>query len=118
MASTRSLNTRGNYHLEQWSNGKLSSYNTFVPFAMSDKTYLAGDGLTSGQLPDTQLAENPKDIESFLFGIGANNMVAPKAPVEPRLKTLQELTFMDRRVPLIMPEKFTVQSDQRPFLMR
>lgn len=118
MASTRSLNTPGNYCLEQWSNGKISTYNTFTPFAIAEKTYLAGDGLNPGQIPDTQLAENPKDIESFLFGIGANNMVAPKPPVNPQLKRLQEATFIDRRIPLIMPENLTVQSDQRPFLMK
>lgn len=118
MASTRSRNTPGNYCLEQWSNGKNSSYNTYVPYAFAETTLLAGDGLMSGRIPETELSGNSKDIESFLFGIGSTNLVQPKEPVKPDLKQLNELNLIDRRVPLLMPKKLTVQNDQRQYHMK
>ena len=76
---------------------------------------LAGDGLIQGHLPDTELAKNPNDIESFLFGIGSTNLVNPQTPVNPELKKHDSLSIVDRKVPLIMPKDLILEADQRPF---
>jgi hypothetical protein len=45
-------------------------------------------------------------------------LVQPKEPVKPDLKQLNELNLIDRRVPLLMPKKLTVQNDQRQYPMK
>ena len=117
MASTRSRNTPGNYCLEEWSYGKQSSYCTYKEYAIASPTLMAGDGLVQGRLPDTELSGNPKDIESFLFGIGSTNLVSPQAPVHPELKQINSLAIMTK-VPLIMPRDLVVQNDQRQYPMK
>ena len=76
---------------------------------------MAGNGLIQGHLPDTELAKNPNDIESFLFGIGSTNLVNPQTPVTPELKKHESLSIVDRKVPLIMPKDLILEADQRPF---
>lgn len=114
MTSTRSRNTPGNYCLEQWSYNKRSSYNTYKDYAFAPTTLLPGDGLVGGRIPETELASNPKDIESFLFGIGSSNMVQAQAPVNPQLKFIPSLSIMQKG-PLIMPVDLSVQNNQRPY---
>lgn len=116
MASTRNLNTPGDYCMEQWSFGKQSSYCTYKEYAFASPTLLAGDGLLQGRIPETELAGNSKDIESFLFGIGSTNLVSPQAPVKPELKFIPSLAIMNK-VPLIMPANLVVQNNQRQYPM-
>ena len=115
MASTRSLNTPGNYTVEQHSFQRNVDYLLNKDYGELGTTYAAGDGLIQGHLPDHKLAGNPKDIESELFGIGSTNLVTPKPPVIPELKHLQALSNVDRPIPLIMPQSFEPAPDQRPF---
>lgn len=115
MASTRNKNSRGNYCLEQRAFEQQIHYTTNREYAFAPRTMNPGAGLLQGQLPDTALSGNPNDIESFLFGIGSTNLVDPKGPLKPELKQLPELSIVDRKVPLIMPQKFVVEEDQRPF---
>lgn len=115
MASTRSLNTPGNYTVEQRSFQRNVDYLLNKDYGELGTTYAAGDGLIQGHLPDHKLAGNPKDIESELFGIGSTNLVTPKPPVTPELKHLQALSNVDRPIPLIMPQSFEPAPDQRPF---
>ena len=117
MSSTRSRNTPGNYCIEEWSYNKQSAYSTYKDYAFATPTYLAGDGLVQGRIPDTELANNPKDIESFLFGIGSTNLVTPQAPVKPELKHIPSLDIM-KKIPLIMPINLVVHNDQRQYPMK
>ena len=117
MASTRSINCPGNYCVEQWSYNKQSAYSTYKEYAFADRTLLPGDGLLGAQIPDTELSGNPKDIESFLFGIGSTNLVTPQAPLHPELKQMQSLAIMTK-VPLIMPKDLVIQNDQRQYPMK
>lgn len=115
MASTRNKNTPGNYSLEQWSFQRQSDYSTYKQYAFATPTALPGHGLLGARIPETEMANNPQDIESMLFGIGSTNLVEPQSPVQPNLKSLPELSIVDRRVPLILPKQLVVQKDQRPY---
>ena len=117
MASTRSRNTPGDYCVEQRSYQQQSSYTTDRNYAFATPTLLAGDGLLAGQVPDTELSGNPKDIESFLFGIGASNLVAPQTPVNPELKFIPSLSIMNKPQ-LFMPADLIIQNDQRQYPMK
>jgi len=86
MASTRNKNTPGDYQAQQKSYIQQVDYCTNKEYALATPTLLAGSGLIQGRLPDTELANNPNDIESFLFGIGSTNLVNPQTPVKSRVK--------------------------------
>ena len=120
MASTRSINCPGNYCVEQWSYNKQSAYSTYKDYAFASQTLLPGDGLLGAHIPDSELAGNPKDIESFLFGIGSTNLVTPQAPLQPELKPLESMKSLSimTKVPLIMPRDLVVQNDQRQYPMK
>jgi hypothetical protein len=113
MASTRTKNTPGDYQLEQWSFAQNVGYNTAAHYGRPEQTYLPGDGLLAGNVSRTQLSNNSCDIESMLRGIGANNLVTPRASTVPMIAPLQSLSIMDR-IPLLVPAPLVVQSNQRP----
>ncbi len=120
MASTRNINYPGNYCAEQWSYNKQSAYSTYKDYAFANQTLLPGDGLLGARIPETELAGNPKDIESFLFGIGSTNLVTVQAPVHPELRPLETMKCLSimNKVPLIMPKDLVVQNDQRQYPMK
>ena len=117
MASTRNRNTPGDYNTRQKSFMMQVEHVTNKSAAISENTMYAGNGLLQGRMPDTELSSNPNDIESFLFGIGSTNLLTPQQPVKPEFKSLSDLSIVDRRVPLIMPENLTVRKDQRPYFI-
>jgi hypothetical protein len=115
MASTRSKNTPGDYFIEQKAYKQQIDYKTNIEYGIANRTLDAGHGLIQGKLPNVELAGNPNDIESELFGIGSTNLVTPKPPVNPEIKQRKALSIVDRQVPLIMPRNLEIQADQRPF---
>jgi len=112
MASTRNKNQQGDYRVEQLANNQQLSYNTNKEYGIAKQTYLAGDGLIQGRVPDHLLARNPQDIESFLFGINSTNLVKPQGPLSAQLKCISSASIINK-VPLIMPDDLNMQPDQR-----
>ena len=115
MASAGLKNTAGNYNAEVRENNQTLDYTTNKEKMYVDPSYLAGDGLIQGHMPDSTLAYNPTNIESFLFGIGSNNLVHPQHTFDAELKILQPLSIVDRKVPLILPKPLQPLPNQRPF---
>ena len=90
MASTRNKNTAGNYCLDQRQYSQMQKWALYEN-GSSGKAYdtkLAGNGFNPGQMPWTTLSHNPADIESFLFGINATNLVTPAPCLVPELKSV------------------------------
>jgi hypothetical protein len=77
MASTRSKNTPGNYCLEQRAVQQGAAYLVDRDYAYATPTLMAGNGLLQGRMGNAVLAQNPQDVESFLFGINSTNLVTP-----------------------------------------
>lgn len=116
MASTRSKNTPGNFYLKQQSTQHGASYVTDRQYAYPQQVLMAGTGVLQGYMGNAVLAQNPQDIESFLFGIGANNLITPAAsPFQAQVVDHSSLTILDRRVPLVMPADLVVPNDQRQY---
>ena len=115
MASTSNKNTPGNYLQEQKSYKQQLDYSTNKEYGVLDPTYRAGKGLIQGHLPDTELAKNPKDIESWLFGIGSTNLVTPQGSLNAEVRNIPALSIVDREPPLVMPQDLVIPGDQRPF---
>lgn len=115
MASTRNKNASGNYELEQKQYYEKRIYNTYIHSAngMPVIPYHPGDGLLPTRMAPTELSNNSRDIESFLFGINSTNLVNPTKEPTPELKPLQSLSVI-KKTPLIMPETFVAITHQRP----
>ena len=80
MASTRNINTPGNYKLEEQKNCQHEKYTLYQnsSYGQAYNPKLAGIGLLPGQVPWNQLSNNPVNTESFLFGINSTNLVNPE----------------------------------------
>jgi hypothetical protein len=116
MASTRNLNTLGNYNLEQKQYRDMETY-TLYPnsqYGAAYSTMLPGNGVNPGQVPWNKLSNNAVQIESFLFGINSTNLVQAQAPLVPELKKLETANFFER-TPVFIPEPLVVEKSQRPF---
>lgn len=116
MASTRNINTRGNYNLEQREYKQMENY-TLYPnsqYGAAYNTKMPGNGVNPAQIPWNQLSYNAPDIESFLFGINSTNLVNPAECFHPELKTLPAANFFTKEKVLI-PEPLVIQKHQRPF---
>jgi hypothetical protein len=115
MASTRNINTPGDYELEQTAiNRQFDSLTyTYAANGRPHLNYLAGNGLLMGSMPSRQLSDNYCDIDSYLKGIGSTNLVKPLAPVIPQLLSLKSLNIIETPV-LQIPKPLVVEPNQRP----
>ena len=116
MASTRNINTPGNYCLEESSFRQSSNYTLYAnsQYGAAYDTQLPGNGLNPGQMPDNKLSNNSTDIESFLFGINSTNLVNPAPCFKPELKNLSTANLY-KKEPTIMPIPLVIDTNQRPF---
>jgi hypothetical protein len=71
-----------------------------------------GDGLLTGRIGNPQLSRNAVEIESFLYGVGANNLVHPKSSVVPEINELRSLNIIDR-LPVYLPQPLIIEKGQR-----
>lgn len=115
MASTRNKNTQGNYCLDQRQYSQMQNWSLYEnsSHGKAYDTKLSGTGLNPGQMPWTTLSHNPADIESFLFGINATNLVNPSPNLTPELKCLESANLFKMR-DTIMPVPLVVPKNQRP----
>ena len=115
MASTRNINTPGNYNLEQRQFKESAGYTLFPnsQYGAAYNTKLPGNGLLPAQIPWNKLSYNAADTESFLFGINSTNLVNPAPPLTPQLKCLQTVNVFKSK-PVIMPVPQAIPKFQRP----
>jgi hypothetical protein len=116
MSSTRNRNNMADYQQESKSYQHAIDHMTLPISREAATNHFAGNGLLMGRMANHSLSKNACDIESQLFGIGSTNLVAPKATVENKPKSLQSLNVMER-TPLIIPAPLKVASNQRPYPM-
>jgi hypothetical protein len=116
MASTRNKNMPNDYCLQQRSYMDSRNYAEYT-YSQVGRAYnnaLPIMGITPSHMPREAFSRNSVEIESALFGINSTNLVTPEKPVNPELTNLPEISYFDR-LPVYMPEKLVVQTDQRPF---
>jgi len=115
MSSTRNINTRGNYQLQQRQFNESKQYSLYVnsPYGEAYNTNLAGVGLLQGYTPCNKLSANPIETESFLFGINSTNLVnpAPQFHAEPLYPSYVDIYKPN---PTIMPNPLVIEKN-RPF---
>jgi hypothetical protein len=118
MASTRNKNYSGNYCLEQKQFANSAQY-TLYPnsqYGAAFDTMMPGNGVNPGQIPWNQLSNNAVQIESFLFGINATNLVNP-APhhITPELIHHGTVNFFEKSKIVQVPQPLVIEKKQRPF---
>jgi hypothetical protein len=116
MTSTRNINTRGDYSLEQEHYGLARFYNGYIHAAQgcAYQNSIPTIGITPSHMPRGTLSNNPIDIESALFGINSTNLVNPQKPIKPDLKKIPTSVFFDR-LQVHMPKPLVVEHNQRPY---
>lgn len=118
MASTRNKNTPGNYALEK--NAYLKRHTSIMythsPQGQAYQTNLPGDGLLPARIAASNLSENSCAVESYLFGIGSTNLETPQPPLQFKPNPLYSLHVMEK-TPMVMPEKFGIEAEQRPMYL-
>ena len=117
MASTRNINTAGNYCLEERQYQHAQHYVLYKHSAYGEAfdTKNPGLGLNPAQIPWNKMSQNPADIESFLFGINANNLVKPEKPLTARLIYLPSENLV-QPLRVCIPTPLYIQKNQRPFI--
>jgi len=116
MASTRNINTPGNYCLEEKQYKHFENY-TLYPnsqYSAAYDTKLPGTGLLPAQIPWNKLSYNAPDIESFLFGINSTNLVNPAPCLVPELAKINSANIYKKQTTYI-PEPLVIEKNQRPF---
>jgi hypothetical protein len=123
MASTRNKNSTCNYKQEMHQYRENQQYTLYEhsSHGIAFETRWAGMGLNPGQIPSSQLASNPVDIESFLFGVGSTNLIencaksgCVTASLNPELKSLYQFNLYDDKKP-ILPNPMIHPLHERPF---
>lgn len=116
MASTRNINTPGDYCLQQRQFKLSEQYNEYTnsQYGEAYNTAIPSLGITPSHMPRNTLSSNPIEIESCLFGINSTNLVKHQPEVKPQLKTVPMKSYFNK-TPLIMPKDLVVYKNQRPF---
>lgn len=116
MASTRNINTPGDYCLQQRQFKLSEQYNEYAnsQYGSAYSPAIPCLGITPSHMPRNTLSSNPIEIESCLFGINSTNLVNHQPEVKPQLKTVPMKSYFNK-TPLIMPKDLVVYKNQRPF---
>jgi hypothetical protein len=116
MAATRNKNTPGNYCLDQKQFSDRLVYTTYVNSSHGEAfdTRTPGNGLLPGQIPWNKMSSNAPDVESFLFGINATNLVNPAPCFVPDLTQLHDANIFKKET-IYIPEPLVIEKNQRPF---
>jgi|688.fasta_scaffold307943_3 hypothetical protein len=114
MASTRNINTLGDYSLQQSGNNYVFNNGIDINRIYSQNFY-PGNGLLPAAYPLNITCTNQINIESELFGIGSTNLINPKINKEtPNFTNIQHIDFT-KRLPIYLPEPIIVNTNERPF---
>ncbi len=116
MTSTRNINSRGDYSLEQHYYALGRSYNNYKHSSQgcAFTPSIPSIGITPNHMPRGTLSHNPIDIESMLRGINSTNLVNPQKPIKPQLKQIPTSEFFDR-LKVHMPKPLVIENNQRPY---
>lgn len=93
MAGTRNKNMYSDYCTEQFACTKQEQWLMNSTACINNRPAFPCAGINVQRLPSTILSNNPVDIESQLYGIGANNYIFPVNKVTPDLVQLPGVCF-------------------------
>lgn len=116
MASSKNINSKGNYALEQASLQKNYQYQIAPFYGAPLHMSIGNAGIGVPKYTINTMASNGVDIESHLFGINSTDLERPQVCVNPQLKPVPVTYFYDRNG-VIMPKPLVVEKNQRPMFL-
>ena len=116
MACTRDNNSWGNYYLEAKGKRKIRDSILFenAPNGHASVCAFPMYGNPS-KLPADNLAKNHVDIETYLLGIGSNDLVQKRGELYPQFIKQPTIQFFDQKACVLSPG-VSIQKNQRPFI--
>ena len=114
MASTRNYNTYSDYCLHT---DQVQRQQNWILDNTSRAHHLPAmpcAGVLLPAMPASVLSKNSVEVESYLYGISANNFINPVPTPVLETRKLPCVKFFDR-TPLFIPKLPTAPADQRPF---
>jgi hypothetical protein len=116
MSSTRNINTKNDYCIQQRIFQDAETYKSYAN-SSSGKAYknnLVDLGINPSHMPSEVLSNNAIDIESQLYGIHSTSLVGNSFKTTPELKHLDNISFFNK-VPFYRENKLYVKTNERPF---
>lgn len=113
MASTRNLNTPGDYLLEKKLNNDIIQQRMYNGYGINNQAGFFRDGVNPSKMDSSHFSSNSTDIESMLRGIGSTNMEGPSFSVAPLFKPIGETSYFDK-IPMVMPKSYYHSTLERP----
>jgi len=114
MASTRDINSKGNYQQEQ---KQLSHFRDNLAYYNSPNGHAYNTAFPEhyrqGYIPADNFTHNSIDVESSLFGIGSSNLEETQKSVVPQFKQIPTVSFF-KTPEIIKGKKFKHLDNQRP----
>jgi hypothetical protein len=118
MALDINKNTPGNYRLYVKGNDEMvdNYFYSHNPWANPTQILFAGNGLVQGKMHANVLSKNDIDIDSYLRGIRANDLVNRPFTVVPELVPPTTLNVTSK-LPQILPQPLVVSRENRPMYL-
>jgi hypothetical protein len=118
MAFDNNKNTPGDFCMHVRNNEDIISNSLYPHSAWGNPTHilLPGNGLLAGPMHADVLCRNFADIESFLRGIRANDLVNGPFSVVAEMEKLKTLDIIKKQAP-IMPKPLVVSRENRPMYL-
>jgi hypothetical protein len=118
MAMDNNKNTPGDFRMFVKSNEDIITNSLYTHSAWGNPTriLLPGDGLLAGPMHADVLCKNFADIESFLHGTRANDLVNGPFIVVAELEKPKTLDIINKKAP-IMPKPLVVSRENRPMYL-
>lgn len=113
MASTRNLNTPGDYLLEKQLNQGILQQRLYDGFGTNRQAGFFTDGANPSKMHSSHFSSNSTDIESMLRGIRSTNMEGPSFQVAPLFKPMGETSYFDK-MQMVMPKTYYHSTEERP----
>ena len=117
MASTHLKNLPAQYCKDQSREQLSREYLVYKGKKIPKKSRLPGFGINAGNMAGAYthniLSQNTADLESFLFGIGASNLVKPYQNPPMNINTLETFTLFNK-TDAQMPVPLVIDNRQRP----
>ena len=114
MASTRNLNTKGDYAVKKKESSAIHNYMTYSGFSTNDPSYF-----TRGANPSIyagQLCKNAIDVESTLRGIRSTNLEGPSFSATPEVTPIGEKQYFTVN-PTYIPQPYYHSTVERPLYL-
>jgi len=115
MASTRNLNTKGDYAVKKAESKNITNYMLYSGFS----TNLEPSYFVRGANPSIyagQLSNNAIDVESTLRGIRSTNLEGPSFSAKPQLLHIGERQYFDVN-PTYVPRPYLHSTVERPMYL-